>query len=85
MTEPDARYAVQLLDALNGLDEVRQGLADSNWLEFVAIDGDQGGGTHCGISLIPIRLGPQIIAQAEDLIRKELASLHVVPDALPSC
>lgn len=87
MTETDARYSVDLLNALSDLPDVRKGLAHATRetvLEFGAFEGDHDGGTGRGSAFIPRIVATQIIDFAEKLIRKELRRLRVTPDGEPA-
>jgi hypothetical protein len=83
MTPADARYSVELLDALSGLTDVREGLKKSNWLEIVALDGNQEGGTHKGASLLSLELAPKVLDFIDSLLCSELNRLGVDPDGRP--
>lgn len=82
MTEADARYAVELLDALKNLPDVRKYIAlekERMKLKIVAFEGDYQDGEGHGWALLPLRIASQIVAFTEDLIRRELRALRVTP------
>lgn len=84
MTEADARYAVELLDARRDFADVRKGLALEGGcvvLKLTAFEGDRDGGSHHGSALVPLRLAQQIVAFAEDLIRAEMKRLGITETA----
>lgn len=80
MTEADARYAVELLDARGGLADVRTGLGLAGEYMALSIVALEDNCTHRGTALFPVKMGLQVVAFAEDLIRRELRALKVTPE-----
>jgi hypothetical protein len=83
VTAEDARYAAELLEALDHLPDVRKGLKDkpdygAMHLEIAAYEreGDSGGTSH-GSALLPIRIATRILICAELAIMAELERLGV--------
>jgi hypothetical protein len=87
MTPEQIARAVILLDALSGIDDVRNGLKEKLessdnvmrfWLGAYEDEGDGNGVGH-GNALLPVEYAEDLLALAEKKLRAELAELGVVP------
>ncbi len=83
MKANDALIAADILNALDGLPDVRKGLkhkskySDPVVLEVGAFEGDDNGGAGHGSVFIPLSLASKILDAAEKVLLDELTRLGV--------